>query len=85
MTFNIHVYVTLKEGVLDPQGSAVQTSLQRLGYEGINHVRIGKMMDLQIESTEEAIEEEVKAMCHQLLANPVIEDYEYTIEEAVSV
>ncbi|SES25341.1 phosphoribosylformylglycinamidine synthase subunit PurS [Salisediminibacterium halotolerans] len=85
MTYDIQVFVTLKEGVLDPQGNAVQTSLTRLGYDGVQNVRIGKKMDIRIESEPEKVESDVREMCEKLLANPVIEDYEYTIEEALSV
>ncbi|GEL08571.1 phosphoribosylformylglycinamidine synthase subunit PurS [Salisediminibacterium halotolerans] len=85
MTYDIQVFVTLKEGVLDPQGNAVQTSLTRLGYDGVQNVRIGKKMDIRMESEPEKVESDVREMCEKLLANPVIEDYEYTIEEALSV
>lgn len=82
--YDVKVTVTLKEGVLDPQGSAVKTSLHHLGYNGVEDVRIGKVMNLQIEATEETIETKVKEMCDKLLANPVIEDYSYEVEEVVS-
>ncbi|MBU9710698.1 phosphoribosylformylglycinamidine synthase subunit PurS [Evansella tamaricis] len=82
--FKVKVYTTLKAGVLDPQGSAVTNSLHHLGYEGVEDVRIGKVMTLTINSTEDKIEELVKEMCEKLLANPVIEDYRYEIEEVVA-
>jgi phosphoribosylformylglycinamidine synthase PurS subunit len=84
MNYEVKVYVTLKEGVLDPQGSAVKTSLHRLGFNGVEDVRIGKVMNLRIEATEGTIETKVKQMCDKLLANPVIEDYSYEVEEVVS-
>lgn len=85
MTYDIQVFVTLKDGVLDPQGNAVQTSLNRLGYDGVQNVRVGKKMEIRMEAEPEKVENDVRAMCEKLLANPVIEDYEYTIEEALSV
>ncbi len=84
MNYEVKVYVTLKEGVLDPQGSAVKTSLHHLGFNGVENVRIGKVMNLRIEATEDTIETKVKEMCDKLLANPVIEDYSYEVEEVVS-
>jgi len=82
--YDVKVHVTLKEGVLDPQGSAVKTSLHHLGYSEVNDVRIGKVMNLNIEATKETIETKVKEMCDKLLANPVIEDYSYEVEEVIS-
>lgn len=82
--FEVKVYVSLKEGVLDPQGAAVKNSLRHLGYEGVEDVRIGKVMTLQIEGTKDKVEAEVKDMCEKLLANTVIEDYRFEIEEVVS-
>lgn len=84
MMFEVKVYVTLKEGVLDPQGSAVQNSLHHLGFTGVEAVRIGKVMNLKIEGTKENVDAQVQDMCGKLLANPVIEDYRYEIEEVVS-
>lgn len=84
MIFEVKVTVTLKEGVLDPQGSAVQNSLHHLGFDSVEGVRIGKIMNLRIEGTKDSIEDQVKEMCAKLLANPVIEDYRYEIEEVVS-
>jgi phosphoribosylformylglycinamidine synthase len=80
--FQAVIYVTLKEGVLDPQGVAVKNSLQSLGYKGVEDVRIGKRIDLvfQAENRAEA-EKQVKEMCEKLLANPVIEQYQFTLEE----
>ncbi|MGJ9382181.1 phosphoribosylformylglycinamidine synthase [Salipaludibacillus neizhouensis] len=82
--FEVKVTVTLKEGVLDPQGSAVQNSLHQLGFDTVEGVRIGKIMNLRIEATKDSIDDQVKEMCNKLLANPVIEDYRYEIEEVVS-
>ncbi|MBD9647145.1 phosphoribosylformylglycinamidine synthase subunit PurS [Ensifer sp. ENS09] len=70
------VTVTLKNGVLDPQGKAIEGALGALGFDGIGQVRQGKVFDLQIESADKAkAEEDLKAMCEKLLANTVIENY----------
>jgi len=70
------VTVTLKNGVLDPQGKAIEGALGALGFDGIGQIRQGKVFDLQIESTDKAkAEEDLKAMCEKLLANTVIENY----------
>lgn len=82
--FKVKVYVTLRESVLDPQGAAVTHSLQSLSYHEVKDVRIGKYMELTIEKSDRDVEEVVKEVCDRLLANPVIEDYRYEIEEAVA-
>lgn len=70
------VTVTLKAGVLDPQGQAIEGSLAGLGFSGIAGVRQGKVFDLVLDETDAAkAEEAVKAMCEKLLANTVIENY----------
>ncbi|CAM3995135.1 phosphoribosylformylglycinamidine synthase subunit PurS [Mesobacillus zeae] len=81
--FKVKVYVTLRESVLDPQGTAVKNSLSKMGYEGVEDVRIGKYMELMIEDKGQDLESAVKDMCGRLLSNPVIEDYRYEIEECV--
>lgn len=69
----VRVYVTLKNGVLDPQGKAVHHSLENLGFSGINDVRIGKFVELDVaDGTSEAA---ISEMCEKLLANTVIENY----------
>ncbi|SFJ77251.1 phosphoribosylformylglycinamidine synthase [Halobacillus dabanensis] len=78
----VKIHITLKEGVLDPQGKAVQNSLKSLEYNNVQEVRVGKYMEVLVEDTEN-IEAQIDQMCDQLLANPVIENYSYTIEEAV--
>ncbi|SDI40752.1 phosphoribosylformylglycinamidine synthase subunit PurS [Alteribacillus bidgolensis] len=79
----VQVYVTLKEGVLDPQGSAITNSLHTMNYNEVKSVQTGKYIELEVEKTDD-LEERVKEMCEKLLSNPVIEDYTYTIGEAVS-
>jgi len=70
------VHVTLKNGVLDPQGEAVRHSLGSLGFDGVSAVRQGKVIDLVLDETNEAsARASVEAMCEKLLANTVIENY----------
>ena len=70
------VTVTLKNGVLDPQGQAIQGSLKSLGFAGVGAVRQGKVFDLSLDETDKATAEaNLKAMCDKLLANTVIENY----------
>lgn len=74
------VVVTLKNGVLDPQGKAIEGSLASLGFEGTNAVRQGKVFDLNIAETDAVkAEAEIKQMCEKLLANTVIENYTITL------
>ena len=76
------VHVTLKQGVLDPQGKAVQHALEALGFNGVAGVRQGKFIELELTETDPAkAETEVEAMCKKLLANTVIEDYRVDIVE----
>ncbi|SFE88986.1 phosphoribosylformylglycinamidine synthase subunit PurS [Alteribacillus iranensis] len=79
----VQVYVTLKEGVLDPQGSAIQNALHTMEYKEVQSVQTGKFIELKIEKTTD-LEKRIEEMCEKLLSNPVIEDYTYTIEEVVS-
>jgi len=70
------VTVTLKHGVLDPQGKAIEKALHTLGFGGVDGVRQGKFIELDVASTDETkAHAEVEAMCERLLANTVIEDY----------
>jgi phosphoribosylformylglycinamidine synthase len=74
------VTVTLKNGVLDPQGKAIEGALGALGFEGIGQVRQGKVFDLEVEGSDKAkAEADLKAMCEKLLANTVIENYTISI------
>jgi len=70
------VVVTLKNGVLDPQGKAIEGALGSLGFSGVDQVRQGKVFDLAIEHDDKVkAENDLKAMCDKLLANTVIENY----------
>ena len=70
------VFVTLKNGVLDPQGEAIRHALGSLGFSGVDKVRQGKVIELELEETDPArAEATVRDMCEKLLANTVIENY----------
>ena len=76
------VHVMLKNGVLDPQGKAIGHALESLGFEGVGEVRQGKVIELELASSDRnAAEAEVDQMCQRLLANTVIENYTIDIEE----
>lgn len=75
-----HIFITLKSGVLDPQGAAVTRALKSLHYEAVEDVRQGKYFELTLNSTSRTkAEAQVKEMCEKLLANTVIEDYRFEI------
>ena len=77
------VHVTLKNGVLDPQGKAVQHALGALGFDGVDDVRQGKFIELDLTETDvAAARAHVTEMCQKLLANTVIENYDIEIAEA---
>lgn len=74
------VFITLKNGVLDPQGKAIETALGHLGFDNVNSARQGKLIELELNSTDKkAAEAELKQMCEKLLANTVIENYSYEL------
>jgi phosphoribosylformylglycinamidine synthase PurS subunit len=74
------LYVTLKRGILDPQGQAVLHALGSLGYSGVKDVRVGKLIELELEASDKSkAETDLKTMGERLLANPVIEDYRFEI------
>ena len=77
----IRVHITLKNGVLDPQGKAISNALGSLGFDGVNDVRQGKFIELDIAETDETrARDSVDAMCRKLLANTVIEDYRIDLD-----
>ncbi|MDM5336261.1 phosphoribosylformylglycinamidine synthase subunit PurS [Fictibacillus enclensis] len=82
--YKVKVFVTLKESVLDPQGTAVKGSLHRMEYNEVQDVRIGKYLELTIEDSVQDLDKSVREMCEKLLSNPVIEDYRYEVEEVVA-
>ena len=74
------IHITLKNGILDPQGRAIQQSLEVLGFDSVQDVRIGKLLEINLqESDKPSAEKTIEAMCQKLLANPVIEDFHYEI------
>lgn len=75
------VHVTLKNGVLDPQGKAIQHTLDALGFDGVDSVRQGKYIELELDETDAAkAEANLRDMCEKLLANTVIENYQIDLE-----
>ena len=74
----VKVVVTLKPSLLDAQGKVVQGALQQLGYEDVEQVRIGKYVEMTLRDGGDT-QAQVKEMCDRLLANPVIEDYEFEV------
>ncbi len=79
-TFRAQVSVRLKNGVLDPQGKAIEGALGSLGFEGVGSVRQGKVFDVELEASSKAAATKVlETMCEKLLANTVIEDYSVEI------
>ncbi|HXN36322.1 MAG TPA: phosphoribosylformylglycinamidine synthase subunit PurS [Opitutaceae bacterium] len=76
----IKVFVTPKRNVLDPQGAAVGHALASLGLEGLKGVRVGKVVELEVEGPDSPqFRAKLDALCRDLLSNPVIEDYRYEI------
>ena len=76
-----HIHVTLKKGVLDPEGKAISNALGSLGFDGVGNVRKGKYITLDIEETnEDKALKHVTQMCEKLLANTVIEDFDIKLE-----
>ncbi|MDZ7282053.1 MAG: phosphoribosylformylglycinamidine synthase subunit PurS [Sphingomonas pseudosanguinis] len=69
----LKIFVTLKPGVLDPQGKAIHHALESLGFAGVDDVRAGKLIELQVADT--TTDAQIDEMCRQLLANTVIENY----------
>lgn len=77
----VRVFITLKTGVLDPQGKAIGHALNGLGFASVGEVRQGKVIDLELSGNDQAAaKEELKAMCEKLLANTVIEKYEIELK-----
>ena len=70
----VTVKIMLKNGVLDPQGKAIEHALETLGFDDVENVRQGKIIEMDV--GEKTSQDDIKKMCEQLLANPVIEDYE---------
>lgn len=76
MTFSAKVSIILKTGIADPQGQTIERALPALGYDRVKNVRVGKLIELEVEAADAAdAKQSVEEMCERLLANPVIEAY----------
>ena len=85
MTFLARIQITLKPSVLDPQGGAVTKALGALGFDEVSDIRVGRYIEARLAAPdEEAARQRVAAMCDALLANTVIERYEFTLAEEAS-
>ena len=77
----VRVFVTPRKGILDPQGRAVESSLQSLGFKNVSGVKVGKYITLEVEARNASeARDQAKRMCEALLANPVIEDYRFEVD-----
>jgi phosphoribosylformylglycinamidine synthase PurS subunit len=77
-----YVYVSLKKSVLDPQGKTIQNALKKMGYQGIGDVRQGKYFELGLDGMERSqAQAEVERIAREVLTNPVIEEFQYKLEE----
>jgi phosphoribosylformylglycinamidine synthase len=75
------IFVSLRPGVLDPQGVTIRRALEGLGFAEVRDVRVGKVMDMELEETDRArARTRLDEMCRRLLANPVVEDYSYQLD-----
>lgn len=77
-----YVYVSLKKTVLDPQGKTIHGALKKMGYQGVGDVRQGKYFEIALDGmAREQAQAEVERMAREVLTNPVIEEYRYSIED----
>ncbi|MBN2753904.1 MAG: phosphoribosylformylglycinamidine synthase subunit PurS [Candidatus Goldbacteria bacterium] len=77
----VKIYVTLKEGILDPQGKTIGNALEKMGYKNIEEVKVGKFIEIETKDAKSAkLEKEVDEICDKLLANPNIEKYTFKVE-----
>ena len=80
--FLVKVFIRLRPSVLDPAGEAIKSAANKLGVDGINSVRIGKLIETELEASHEnEVKEKIELLCDRLFANNVIEDYEYQFEK----
>ncbi|MBE9129826.1 MULTISPECIES: phosphoribosylformylglycinamidine synthase subunit PurS [unclassified Coleofasciculus] len=81
-TYQARIYVTLRPSVLDPAGVAVESGLKQLGYQNVEQVRIGKYIELMLTTADEdQARQQLDRICDQLLANPVIENYRFDLDQ----
>jgi phosphoribosylformylglycinamidine synthase len=76
----VKVFVTPKAAVLDPQGAAVRDAMQHLGMPEVRSVRIGKYLEIDVDSADDGVEQRLHTLCRDLLSNPVIEDYKLELD-----
>lgn len=77
-----YVYVSLKKSVLDPQGKTIQGALGKMGYKGVQDIRQGKYFEIALEASDrDAAKAEVEKMAREVLTNPVIEEFRYSLED----
>lgn len=80
--FLVKVFIRLRPSVLDPAGEAIKSAANKLGVDGINSLRIGKLIETELEASHEnELKEKIELLCDRLFANNVIEDYEYQFEK----
>tara|TARA_Y100001968_G_scaffold88417_1_gene79490 strand:- start:881 stop:1135 length:255 start_codon:yes stop_codon:yes gene_type:complete len=80
--FLVKVFIRLRPSVLDPAGEAIKSAANKLGVDGINSLRIGKLIETELEASHEnEVKEKIELLCDRLFANNVIEDYEYQFEK----
>ena len=80
--FLVKVFIRLRPSVLDPAGEAIKSAANKLGVEGINSLRIGKLIETELEASHEnEVKEKIELLCDRLFANNVIEDYEFQFEK----
>ena len=80
--FLVKVFIRLRPSVLDPAGEAIKSAANKLGVDGINSLRIGKLIETELEANHEnEVKEKIELLCDRLFANNVIEDYEYQFEK----
>ena len=80
--FFVKVFIRLRPSVLDPEGEAIKSAANKLGVDGINSLRIGKLIETELEASHEnEVKEKIELLCDRLFANNVIEDYEYQFEK----
>ena len=81
--YNLEVHITPRQGLLDPQGKAVEHALQALAFDGVEGVRVGRLVTLRVAADDEATARtRAEEMCRKLLANPVTEDFSIALAEA---
>lgn len=85
MLYQAHIYITLRPSVLDPAGTAVQSGIKHMGYDNVEHVRIGKYIELSLNAVDEdSAKQQLDQICDRLLANPVIENYRFDLTQVAT-